>query len=74
VSSISNLNDAYELALDQENSELNMIYKFLVREFSRSDDVRKFAMAEVGSHIMKLWDFPKTFGDDEWRMSIKINE
>jgi rubrerythrin len=74
TNSISNLNDAYELAYDQENSEMNMIFKFLVKEFSRSDDVQKFALAEIENHIMKLWDFPRMFGDIEWRKSIKIRE
>jgi hypothetical protein len=72
--SITNLDVAYEQARDQENSELNMIYKFLVKEFSRSDDVQSFALAEVENHIMKLWDFPRMFGNDEWRKSIKIKE
>ena len=74
ASSIANLNDAYEQAYNQENSELNMLFKFLVREFSRSDNVRKFAMAEVENHIQKLWDFPRTLGNIEWRKSVKIKE
>jgi rubrerythrin len=74
ASYITNLDDAYELAYDQQNYELNIVFKFLVREFSRSNDVRSFALAEVENHIQKLWDFPRTFGNSEWRESIKIKD
>jgi hypothetical protein len=72
--SITNLNNAYKLVNDQENSSLNTIYNFLVVGFSRSDDVLRFALAELERHVQKLADFPQTFGDAEWRKSIKIKE
>jgi rubrerythrin len=74
VKSITNLNDAYEMAHDQESSELNMVYDFLVVEFSLSDDIKRFALAELEKHVQKLIDFPRTFGDAEWRKSITIKD
>ncbi len=74
VKSIKNLNDAYEIAHDQENLELNMVYDFLVVELTLSNDIKRFALAEFEKHIQKLMDFSKRFGDVEWRKSIKIKE
>jgi N-acetyl-gamma-glutamylphosphate reductase len=74
VKSIKNLDDAYEMAHEQERSELNMVYNFLVVHFSLSNDIKRFALAELEKHVQKLTDFTATHGDEEWRKSIRVKE
>jgi len=74
VNSLDTLNDAYEMAHELENSEVNMIFEFLVKEFESSEETRKFALAEIDKHLEKLIKFPETFGDIEWRKSIVIRK
>ena len=74
MNSIKTLNDAYDLSHEIENSELNMIFEFLVKEFESSEETKKFALEEIDYHLDKLMKFPQTFGDIDWRKSIVIKE
>jgi hypothetical protein len=66
------LNDAYELAHELENSEVNSIFKFLTSELIPSDKQEEFIFSTIKQHQQKLLDFDRNFGDSEWRKGIKI--
>lgn len=74
VGTIKTLNDAYELAHNLENSEVNAIFQFLTAEFVPSDTRRKFVVAEIAQHQKKLLDFSSNFGDRNWRKRIVITQ
>ncbi len=68
---IKTLNDAYGLSYEMENSEFNIVFKFLVKQFGSSEEMKKFALAEIDKHLKKLIEFPRTFGDIDWRKSVR---
>ena len=68
---IDTLNDGYDLSHEMENSEFNIVFEFLVKKFGSSEETKKFALAEIDKHLQKLIEFPRTFGDINWRKGIK---
>jgi hypothetical protein len=53
---VQNLEDAYQLALELENSETNTIFEFMLHNFSKDELVRsqKFIRAQLNIHIAHL--------------------
>jgi rubrerythrin len=72
--SVSNLNDAYEVAHELEFSEINGIFKFLTIEAITSEEQGQFMRDEITKHERKLIDFGDTFGDKAWRLKIAIQQ
>jgi len=70
VGEVKNLNEAYELATDLENSEANNIMEFLISEFVPDKFRIDFIKAEIDVHLRKLIEFPDRFGDSDWRKNI----
>ena len=70
ISPIKNLDDAYELAHDLENSEINGIFKFLTNSFIPFEEHSDFVIANIQHHQQKLIDFNHTMGDRAWRKQI----
>lgn len=72
VGTINTLDDAYELAHNIENSEVNAIFQFFAAEYVPSDERKKFVVSEITQHLKKLMDFSSNFGDRNWRKGIII--
>ncbi len=68
--SIRTLDDAYELAHEFENSEINAVFVFLTNRFVGSTTRKTFYVSEIEHHQGKLVHFTERFGGPEWRRSI----
>lgn len=66
-----NLDEAYELAHELEFCELNEVYLILLKNKVGDDRAKEFIRSEIAVHQKKMTDFRDTFGDREWRKSIK---
>lgn len=61
LAGINNLDDAYILALEIENSETNAIFEFMITNFSQDELLKskKFLRTQISTHIGRLEnDFP----------------
>lgn len=72
LNSVNNLDDAYELAHEMEYSEINSIFKFLTTNFISSPEKQRDAVYLIDSHLAKLMDFSKNFGNVQWRKGICV--
>jgi len=70
LDSIKTLEDAYQIANEFENSEINTVFAFLTRKFISSAERKRFVLSELKYHLAKLMGFPQSFGDAEWRKSV----
>lgn len=69
---IKNLEDAYQLVSDVENSETNAIFEFLIMDHAEADESRSFMRAHLREHIGKLMTgFPVQFQGRSNRLSVK---
>jgi rubrerythrin len=69
---INTLDDAYELAHDLEFSEVNAVFQFLAGEYIPSGERKQLVRSEIEQHLNKLLNFPRTFGERDWRKEIHI--
>ncbi len=69
---VEDLEDAYQLASDLENSETNAIFEFLVDHFASDERTQAFLRAMLREHVAKLLiDFPSQFRTATVRRGIK---
>jgi len=68
LESIHNLEDAYQLAVELENSETNAIFEFMITNFStvELEKSHKFLQIQLGSHIARL----ETELPDEYKTKV----
>ena len=71
LNSVKTLNEAYNLAHDIEHSEVNYVFRFLINKFADSEQVKKFAIAQLKEHLDRLMNFGKKFGA-EFRESVPV--
>lgn len=71
---IQTLDDAYEAAHELEHSEVNLLFEFLSKHFSSSQEIRQMVALEVKEHTMKLLNFFHAFGGREQRKSMRAEE
>ena len=75
LSRIKNLEDAYQLVNELENSETNAIFEFLISNFSEDEKTQRFLRAQLREHIARLMiDFPIQFSNASARREIKALE
>lgn len=74
LSTIKTLDDAYECAHEFENSEVNVVFTFLAKEFAESEERKAFVTAEIKNHTMKLSRFSSLFGEREWRENVPAKD
>ncbi len=67
---VMDLQDAFELASDLENSETNTIFEFIIKNFVTDAQAIEFILKQLRGHIAKLMEFSSTFGDVEQRRLI----
>jgi hypothetical protein len=73
LNSVHNLDDAYMLAHELENSDVNALFDFLKLKLVPRGEKDKFLPDLIESHLRKLMDFEKTFGDAEMRKHIVVD-
>lgn len=72
---IYNLEDAYQLATELENSETNAIFEFVFMNFSADElaKSRQFLRAQLTTHIAKLRDeFPSEYQTSASRRKVSV--
>jgi rubrerythrin len=67
---VKTLDDAYEIANNLENSEVNAAFRFLMNEFISAETRKKAVMNTLEIHLARLINFSKNYGDSSWRQSI----
>jgi len=72
LNGIRNLEDAYQLANDLENSEINVVFEFMITNFTSDEQARSFLRSQLRDHIaMLMTRFPTRFSHPAGRRSIK---
>ncbi len=61
LKSITTLEDAYQLTHDLENSELNIVFEFIVSEFMTEEAAKRLVITLLREHIGRLDKFPDAF-------------
>jgi rubrerythrin len=74
LAQIQNLQEAYELAHETEHSETNLIFEFLITNFSDKKTLA-FLRAQLGDHTGRLInEFPARFGSPTVRQAVEALE
>lgn len=69
---VENLEDAYRLVTDLENSETNAIFEFLISDPAMAEESRVFLRSQLHEHINRLvTDFPQAYAGTANRLSVK---
>ena len=72
---VKDLEDAYELVNELENSEINVIFEFLITVFSSDEKTQSFLRSQLRDHITKLMtEFPAQFKSVTRRRAVKALE
>ena len=72
---IRDLEDAYQLVNELENSETNAICEFLITNFSSNEETQSFLRSQLKDHIAKLTiGFPAEFQSAARRRATKALE
>jgi rubrerythrin len=71
---IENLEDAYQLMTELENSETNAIFEFLIANFSSDERTLSFLRSQLEDHLARLTEFPTQFRGTARRQVIKALE
>lgn len=61
VDSITNLNDAYQIAYNLESSEVNTVFNFLAIRFLSVDQSYDIISSTIDRHLLRLAEFARTF-------------
>lgn len=70
---VYNLEDAYQLAHELENSETNAVFGFLISNFAEDKETQAFLRSQLQDHIGKLaFNFP--IQPDVVRVQIKARD
>ena len=69
---IYTLNDAYELAITMENSELNVIFNLLLAKYLPSEKVGDLVDIQTDEHINRLMKFGKDFSLSERMLILAV--
>ncbi|MBN1874826.1 MAG: hypothetical protein JXA33_11400 [Anaerolineae bacterium] len=72
---IHNLEDAYQMVNDLENSETNAVFEFLIEHFATDERTQTFLRTQLRDHVGHLLiDFPTQFRTAMLRHEIKVIE
>jgi hypothetical protein len=72
---VRNLQDAYQLVNDVESSETNAIFRFLLDNFEKDEQLRNFLQAQLDEHISRLsLDLPVEYQGILSRQAIQALE
>ncbi len=69
---VDDLEDAYQLAVELENSETNTVFEFLITNYSTDEKSQRFLRAQLKNHVANLTlDFPSKFKSVTARRAVK---
>ena len=69
---IQTLDDAYQLAHELENSEMNTVFGFLMTTFARDAQTAQFVRKQLSEHVARLLNhFPDPFASALNRQSVQ---
>ena len=69
---IKDLQDAYHMANELENSETNAVFEFLITHFSYDEETQSFLKAQLKEHVARLMTgFPAQFQSARMRLSVE---
>ncbi|MDY7080096.1 MAG: hypothetical protein SXV54_24715 [Chloroflexota bacterium] len=72
---IKNLEEAYQLVHELEDSETNAILEFLITDFSMDRKAQYFLRVQLKEHIGRIMtEFPARFGDTASRLVVEALE
>ncbi len=75
LANIKNFEDAYELAVDLENSETNAIFEFLITNYYADQDAVAFLRDQIRHHVASITDeLPAEVKDRVLRQSIEVSK
>ena len=70
---VTNLEDAYQLANELENSEINVVFEFIITNFSADESAGSFLRSQLKDHIARLMtEFPARFSHAASRQAVKV--
>ena len=72
VGLVHTLNDAYDLALTIEDSELNAIFNLLLIKYLPSEKVETLIFHQIDEHINKLMNFGKDFSVSQRKLVVAM--
>ena len=74
LAGIQTLEDAYQLATELKNSEVNTIFEFMIENFSTDEwEQSQFLQAQLKSHVARLEnDFPDSYKSKIARQNIFV--
>ena len=71
LASVQNLQDAYELVSDVENSETNAVFGFILEHYPINDEVLTFLQNQLEKHVSRLiYSFPIRYGSVNMRRNV----
>jgi hypothetical protein len=74
LEAIKDFEDAYQLVTEIENSETNVVFRFLVENFAADEEVRSFLRGQLGEHLGGLVKrLPAGCGSAQSRRAIKAS-
>jgi rubrerythrin len=72
---IATLEDAYQQANDLENSEMNVVFEFIITGFSANETAGAFLRSQLRDHIARLMvEFPARFSHASSRKAVTALE
>ncbi len=72
LSRISNLEEGYQLSVELENSETNIIFEFLILNYSLTAQAANVLQAQLHSHTRRLMDeFPPDYRSRARRLAVQ---
>lgn len=70
---IKNLEEAYQLANELENSEMNVVFEFIITNFSSDETAGSFLRSQLNDHIARLMlEFPARFSHAASRQTVTV--
>ncbi|KAF0106923.1 MAG: hypothetical protein FD146_2281 [Anaerolineaceae bacterium] len=72
LAGITNLEEAYQTAVETENSETNTIFEFLITDYALTNRSKDFLRAQLHDHADKVSrEFPSAFQSRMTRLEVK---
>jgi rubrerythrin len=72
LAEVEDLEDAYRLVNDLENSETNAVFSFLIDNFATDDEIQDFLRSQLRDHTMKLMqEFPEEYSTPGIRRQVE---
>lgn len=74
LAKVKNMDDAYQLVNELENSETNAVCEFLIDHFAADEKARAFLRSQLQGHVARLMtDLPAQFRGKSNRQSIQAS-